>query len=247
MENIGGKSIALVTGSSRGIGRAIAVQLAEDGFHVVVNYRDNELAAKEVSELISNGGGSSTLCQFDVADKEGVDQAIKSLRKKVGIMSLLVNNAGIIRDQPTVRMKTQDWDAVIETNLTGLHNCTRAVLSTWSGHNMGQSIINISSVLGCRGNAYQANYCAAKAGMIGYTKSLAREFASRGLNINAVAPGVIETDAIAHLSHDGFLKDIPLGRLGSPEEVAFLVSFLASSRARYITGQVFKIDGGWDI
>ncbi|MHC4806646.1 MAG: SDR family oxidoreductase, partial [Planctomycetota bacterium] len=181
---------------------------------------------------------------FDVAARNGVERAIKKLTIELGTIEVLINNAGIIRDQPLMRMRDEDWDHVIATNLAGVYNCSKAVVKRWAGKGRGGRIVNITSVFGQMGNPYQTNYVASKAGIIGFTKALARELAPKNTTVNAVAPGFIATDATAHLPRDHFLSQIPLGRVGQPEDVAYVVSFLVSKKASYITGQVIRIDGG---
>lgn len=239
-----GGEIVLVTGASRGIGRAIAIRLAGDGYFVIINYHTNKTGAEEVNHIITSRGAHSIVQGFDVAARDEVEQVIKKLTKELGTIGVLINNAMIIRDKPLMGMSYEDWDDVVATDLTGVYNCSRAVVRTWAGKKQARRIINITSVLGEMGNAYQTNYCAAKAGIIGFTRALAKELGPKGITVNAVAPGVIATDSTSHLVMDQWLKHIPLGRVGQPEDVANLVSFLISKRASYITGQVIRIDGG---
>jgi 3-oxoacyl-[acyl-carrier protein] reductase len=238
------KTIALVTGASRGIGRAIAIRLALDGFFVIINYNTNRDAAEEVREVISSKEGEGVVQGFDVTSRSDVGAVIKQLTKELGTIGVLVNNSGIIRDQPLVRMRDEDWDDVIATNLTGAYHCTKAVLKTWAGKRRGSRIVNITSVAGETGNAFQTNYSASKGGLISFTKALARELAPKNITVNAVAPGFVATDQTSHLPVDQLLSQIPLGRLGQPEDVAHFVSFLASDRSSYITGQVIGVNGG---
>lgn len=238
--------VALVTGGSRGIGRAIAVSLATTGATVVVNYRGNQAAADETVAAIESAGGKAVAIQADVANGEDVDRLFKDVLERFGRIDVLVNNAGITRDTLMLRMKDEDWDAVMDTNLRGLFLCTRAALRPMTRARWGR-IINITSVVGLMGNAGQANYPAAKAGIIGFSKSVAREIGSRSITVNAVAPGFIDTELTAVLgpeTREALTKQIPLGRLGTPEDVAGLVTFLASEQAAYITGQTFNSDGG---
>lgn len=240
-----GKS-ALVTGGSRGIGRAIALTLAAAGAHVVVNYRSNEAAAQEVVGQIAAAEGKATAIQADVSQGEEVERLVKGTIEAAGKIDILVNNAGITRDMLLLRMKEEDFDAVIQTNLRSVYLCTKAVLRPMTRQRSGR-IVNITSVVGLMGNAGQANYAAAKAGIIGFTKSTAREMASRNITVNAVAPGFVETELTDVLGEDArkaILDSIPLGRLGQPQDVASLVCFLASDAATYITGQTLTVDGG---
>lgn len=238
--------VALVTGASRGIGRAIAITLAKAGAAVVVNYAGNVAAAKEVEQIIVSAGGKVMLVQADIADSESVDAMIQQTMAEFGRIDILINNAGITRDGLLMRMKESDWNVVIQTNLTGVFYCTKAVSKIMMKQRIGR-IINMTSVVGLTGNAGQANYAAAKAGVIGFSKSMAKELASRGITVNLVAPGFIQTDMTAVLSDkikDDMVKNIPLARMGSPEDVAQAVLFLASDNASYITGQTINVDGG---
>ena len=236
--------VAIVTGASRGIGRAIALTLAAEGAKVVVNYASSSAAAGEVIEKIVAAGGEAIALQADVSQAAEVESLIQQTIEKFGRVDILVNNAGITRDTLLLRMKPEEWQAVIDLNLTGVFLCARAVSKLMLKQRSGR-IINIASVAGQMGNPGQANYSAAKAGVIGFTKTIAKELASRGITANAVAPGFIETDMTSDLKADEILKFIPLGRYGKPEEVAGMVRFLAADpAAAYITGQVFNVDGG---
>ena len=235
---------ALVTGASRGIGRAVALELAGAGATVAVNYASSSGAAEEVVAQISAAGGSAYALKADVSQEDQVEQLMAAVQERSGSLDVLVNNAGITRDGLLMRMKTEDWQAVLELNLSGVFLCTRAITRTMLKQKRGR-IINITSVVGLIGNAGQANYAAAKAGVIGLTRSTARELASRGITVNAVAPGFIATDMTKDLKADELLNAIPLGRYGQPEEVAGAVRFLAADpAAAYITGQVLQVDGG---
>lgn len=236
--------VALVTGASRGIGKAIALALAAEGASVVVNYTSSQDAAQALVETIVKAGGKALAIKADVAQPEQVEALVKETLAQLGRIDILVNNAGITRDTLLLRMKLEDWQAVINLNLTGVFLCTQAVSKSMLKQRSGK-IINIASVAGQMGNPGQANYSAAKAGVIGLTKTLAKEFASRGITVNAVAPGFIETDMTEGLKAEEILKIIPLGRYGKPEEIAGMVAFLASDpAANYITGQIFNVDGG---
>lgn len=237
---------ALVTGASRGIGRAIAIKLASEGAAVAINYAGNAKAAEEVKSIIEAAGGKAMLVQADVSNAGSVDAMIKEVVEAFGGIDILVNNAGITRDGLLMRMKEEDWDAVINTNLKGVFYCTKAVSKLMMKKRAGR-IVNMASVVGLTGNAGQANYAAAKAGVIGFSKTMAKELASRGITVNMVAPGYIDTDMTAVLSEsvrETMVSGIPLGRAGTPEDVANAVLFLVSDNASYITGQVINVDGG---
>jgi 3-oxoacyl-[acyl-carrier protein] reductase len=245
MPDLSGK-VALVTGASRGIGAAIALRLASAGAAVAVNYAGSADAAQDIVDRITTGGGRAAALQADVSDSAAAAGLVESVLGELGGLDIVVNNAGITRDGLLMRMSDEDWSAVIATNLTGVFNVTRSA----SRHLMKQrsgSIINITSVVGLVGNAGQVNYSAAKAGVVGLTKSVARELASRGVRANAIAPGFIETDMTAALSESirsSTVDQIALGRFGSADDVANAVAFLASDDASYITGQTLAVDGG---
>ncbi|NDL68068.1 3-oxoacyl-[acyl-carrier-protein] reductase [Anaerotalea alkaliphila] len=238
--------VALVTGASRGIGKSIAIGLAKEGYFVVVNYRGNEAMAQGTLEEIRKAGGQGALAQFNIGDFQEVQERMGEIQKTYGDILLLVNNAGITKDQLMLRMTEEDFDQVMEINLKGTFNCIKAVSKSMLKRRQGK-IINITSVIGLVGNVGQANYAASKAGVIGLTKSLAREFAGRNITVNAVAPGFIKTDMTENLPEsirEEILKKIPMSGLGEPEDVANAVVFLASDKANYITGQTIAVDGG---
>jgi 3-oxoacyl-[acyl-carrier protein] reductase len=238
--------VAVVTGGSRGIGRAIATTLAAAGATVVVNYKGNQAAAEEVVNEIAAAEGQALAIQADISQSEDVERLFKTTIERFGTISILVNNAGITRDTLLLRMKEEDFDAVINTNLRGVYLCTKAALRPMTKARGGR-IINIASVIGLIGNPGQANYAAAKAGIIGFTKSTAREMASRNITVNAIAPGYIETELTGTLGEQiraAILETIPLGRLGVAQDVANVVCFVASDAAAYITGQTLTVDGG---
>jgi 3-oxoacyl-[acyl-carrier protein] reductase len=236
--------VAIVTGASRGIGRATALALAAEGANVVVNYASSSSAADQVVAAVGEMGGESIALQADVSQADQVDALVNAVIDKWGRIDVLVNNAGITRDTLLLRMKPEDWQAVIDLNLTGVFLCTKAVSKIMLKQKSGR-IVNVTSVSGLMGNPGQANYSAAKAGVIGFTKTVAKELASRGITVNAVAPGFIATDMTHSVNAEEILKFIPLNRYGQPEEVAGLIRFLAADpAAAYITGQVMNIDGG---
>lgn len=237
---------AVVTGASRGIGRAIALQLASEGANVVVNFSGSEQKAQQVVEEINSLGAKAIAVQANVADNESVQSLMNAAIEQFGSIDILVNNAGITRDNLIMRMKEEEWDDVINTNLKGVFLCTKAVTRQMMKQRSGR-IINITSIVGVMGNAGQANYVAAKAGVIGLTKTTARELASRNILVNAIAPGFITTemtDALPEEVKSSMLSQIPLGSLGEPEHIAKAVVFLASEDSNYMTGQTLHIDGG---
>ncbi|MBR5909688.1 MAG: 3-oxoacyl-[Schwartzia sp.] len=237
---------ALVTGASRGIGRAVALKLASEGAKVALNFAGNEAAADAVKQEIEAAGGEAILVKADVANEAAVQDMVQKTADAFGRIDILVNNAGITRDGLLARMKEEDWDAVLSTNLKGVFLTTKAAAKLMMKQRAGR-IVNMASVVGVTGNAGQANYSAAKAGVIGFTKTIAKELASRGITANAVAPGFIDTDMTSGLpdkAKEAALSGIPLGRMGTPEDIAAAVLFLVSDQASYITGQVLNVDGG---
>ena len=238
--------VALVTGASRGIGKAIAIHLAANGAKVAVNYSSSESSAIEVAEFIKKNGGTAEIFKARVNVESEVEEMFTAIEKSLGVVDILVNNAGITKDNLLMRMKTEEWDSVIDVNLKGTFLCTRRAVKGMMKNRYGK-IINISSVVGFAGNAGQFNYSATKAGVIGMTKSAALELASRGIRVNAVAPGFIETDMTASLTDEvkaAYLEKIPLKSLGKPEDIANAVAYLASPLSDYMTGQTLHLNGG---
>ena len=237
---------ALVTGGSRGIGRAVCLELARQGARVAVNYAGNAAAAEETVQVCAALGAEAFAIQADVADAAATEAMVKEVLSRFGRLDILVNNAGVTRDGLMPMMKEADWDAVLDTNLKGAFHCMKAVYRPMMKQKYGR-IVNLSSIVGLRGNAGQANYAASKAGLIGLTKSMAKELAARNVTVNAVAPGFIDTDMTAALpekAREAMLTTIPMGRLGQAEDVAQAVAFFAGDASAYVTGQVLCVDGG---
>lgn len=238
--------VAVVTGGGRGIGRAIAVRLGQEGAKVAILYRSNDEEAEKAAGLVREAGGECEIFKGDVASSEDVEALFKGVAEAFGSVEILVNNAGVTRDNIALRMKEDEFDSVIQTNLKGTYLCTKAVLRGMVRARWGR-IVNVSSVVGLVGNAGQANYAASKAGIIGLTKSIAREVAPRGITVNAVAPGYVETELTGGLPDevkDQIRSQIPTGRIGEPEEIAEVVAFVAGEGASYVTGQTITVDGG---
>ena len=238
--------VALVTGGGRGIGRAIAVRLAKEGVRVAISYRANDATAEETAQLVRGVGAECEAFKGDVASSKDVEAMIEGVSEVFGPVEILVNNAGTRRDNILLRMKDAEFDEVLATNLKGMYLCTRAVLRRMVRARWGR-IVNVSSVVGLVGNVGQANYAASKAGMIGFTKSVAREVATRGITVNAVAPGYVETELTEELPEsvkEQILNQVPVGRFGEPAEIAEVVAFLVREGAAYVTGQTITVDGG---
>lgn len=246
MENNVSSKTAIVTGAAKGIGKAIALKLAEEGFNIVLNYRSSEDKAIETEKEIREKNVEVIRVQGDITNVDEVTNLVNKAKETFGKIDVMVNNAGITKDNLILRMKEEEFDSVINTNLKGVFNCLKAITPVMVKQKCGK-IINISSVVGVSGNAGQVNYAASKAGVIGMTKSLAKEIGSRGITVNAVAPGFIQTDMTSVLNDklkETVKNEIPLKKLGTPEDVANVVSFLASEKADYVTGQVIHVDGG---
>ena len=244
-----GNKVALVTGGSRGIGKEIAIGLSKLGINVAITYSSNEIKANEVVDELIENGVKALAIQGNSSVEEDVNTIVKKVEEELGTIDILVNNAGVTKDNLLIRMKSEDWDDVLSVNLKGVFLCTKAVARGMMKKKYGK-IINIASVVGITGNAGQGNYSASKAGVIGFTKSMAKELASRGIRVNAIAPGFIKTDMTDVLKEDiknEMLRNIPLNSFGTPKHISNLVNFLASEESDYITGQVIKIDGGMAI
>ena len=240
------KKNALITGGSRGIGRAIAIELSRQGINIIITYNSSEEKALEVIKEVENNGVKGLAVKVDVSSEEDVKNMMKTIKNQFDSVDILVNNAGVTKDNLLLRMKTEEWDKVMDTNLKGVYLCTKAVARGMMKKRYGK-IINIASVVGISGNAGQGNYSASKAGVIGFTKSIAKELGSRGITVNGVAPGFVETDMTEVLSENikkHSLNMIPLKRFGKPEDIANVVGFLCSEKADYITGQIINVDGG---
>lgn len=245
-ESLKNKPVALITGASRGIGAATATKLATNGYHVLINYLSNEIGALNTMNSISSAGGNADLCKFDVSDSNQIHEQFKWISENFGKLDVLVNNAGISKDTLLLRLKNEDLNKILSVNLTGVINCTAEAVKLMLKSRQG-SIIQISSVVAETGNPGQSAYAAAKAGIIGFSKSVARELASRQIRVNVVTPGFIETsmtEALTDAQKEVILRSIPLGRFGFPEDVAAVVAFLASNDSQYITGQVIGVNGG---
>lgn len=238
--------IAIITGGTRGIGREIALSLSKEGTNIAITYNSNDEKAQKLVSEIKENGVEAIAVKVNVVNSGEVANMVKAVEEKLGTTDILVNNAGITKDNLLIRMKEEDWDDVLNTNLKGVFLCTKAITRSMMRKRYGK-IINISSVVGLHGNPGQGNYSASKAGIVGFTKSMAGELASRGIRVNAIAPGFIQTDMTDVLKEDVkemMLQNIPLGDFGKPEDIANLVVFLASEKADYITGEVIKVDGG---